>query len=325
MSTNKIAIVVLNWNGKKDTLACLTSLQKLTYANHFVVLVDNGSTDGTLESVRATFPQIQTLALPSNLGFAGGNNPGITFALEQGADIIVLLNNDTIVATDLLESFVQGFEREPRAGILGAKIYLFDIQDTLDHYGGVWIKKKADVHLVGYREKDHEAASAPSVDYACGACIAIKRPVFVAIGLLETRYFLYWEENDFCLRAKRAGFHTFVCPAAKIWHKVSASVVGGRPHATYFWWRGRLLWIDRHYTFLEKIKLYFNILLPAFFKLVKINLLKTVQLALLSTFFPREDQKKRIEKLRKNRAALAGIIDYYRGRFDKGPSWIYKK
>lgn len=324
-SASKVALIILNWNGKKDTLACLDSLQKLSYPNYFILLVDNGSTDGTLESVRAAFPNVQTLALPSNLGFAGGNNQGIELALRQGADLVVLLNNDTIVASDLLDGFTQGFEKEPQAGILGAKIYLFDTQDTLDHYGGVWIKKKANVRLIGYREKDQQEAKMPSIDYACGACIAIKRSVFEAIGLLEARYFLYWEENDFCLRARRAGFLTLICKDAKIWHKVSASLVGGRPHATYFWWRGRLLWIARQYTFLEKVPIYLTILLPTFFKLIKIRVIKTIQLALLRLFFPREDQKKRIEKLRKNRAALAGILDYYRRRFHEGPSWIYTK
>jgi GT2 family glycosyltransferase len=324
-NANKFALIILNWNGKKDTLACLASLEKLTYPNYFVILVDNGSTDGTLESVHEAFPQVQTLALPSNLGFAGGNNPGIEMALKQNADIIVLLNNDTVVASDLLECFARRFEQEKEVGILGAKIYLFDAQDTLDHYGGVWIKEKADVNLIGYREKADLESKVPSIDYACGACIAIKRCVFQTIGLLEARYFLYWEENDFCLRAKKAKFLTQICPEAKIWHKVSASVVGGKPHATYFWWRGRLLWIARHYTFLEKVPIYFTILLPAFFKMIKIGALKRVQLALLRMFFPKEDQKKRIEKLQKNRAALAGIYDYYRKRFDQGPSWIYVK
>lgn len=319
---SKIGIIVLNWNGKKDTLACLASLQELTYTNHFVVVVDNGSTDGSLETLRAAFPAVHYLPLPSNLGFAGGNNPGIHFALAQGADIVILLNNDTVVAKDLLERFVEGFEAHPQAGILGAKIYLFDNRDLLDHYGGVWLKKKADVRLIGLREKD--TPNVPIIDYACGACIAIKRAVCDAIGLLETRYFLYWEENDFCLRARKAGFATLVCPAAKIWHKVSASLVGGRPHSTYFWWRGRLLWISRQYTLAERCSIYTTILLPAFLKLIKIRALKSLQLALLRTFSPRQDHTQRIEKLRKNRAALAGIRDYYLKRFDQGPSWIYE-
>jgi GT2 family glycosyltransferase len=321
---HKVGIIVLNWNGKKDTLACLASLQELTYTHHFVIVVDNGSTDGSLDILRATFPTVHYLALPSNWGFAGGNNPGIQFAREQGADMIILLNNDTIVAKDLLERFIEGFAAHPQAGILGAKICLFDARDTLDHYGGVWLKKKADVRLVGFREKDIENSPIPSIDYACGACIAIKRTVFDTIGLLEARYFLYWEENDFCLRARKAGFLTLACPTAKIWHKVSASIVGGRPHSTYFWWRGRLLWISRHYSAPERCLIYTTILLPAFFKLVKIRALKTLQLFLLRAFFPRQDHTQRIEKLRKNRAALAGIRDYYRKRFDQGPSWIYE-
>lgn len=323
----KIAIIILNWNGLKDTIACIDSVSALDYPNFEIILVDNGSIDDTVRIIGERNPQVHCIALPRNLGFAGGNNVGIEYALKNGCELIVLLNNDTIIAPDLLHRFVEGFTKEPQAGILGARIYLFDAKDTLDHLGGIWMKKEAKMHLVGLREKDTlplPEALIP-LDYVCGACMIIKRSVFEAIGLLEPRYFLYWEENDFCLRAKRAGFLCFSSPHAHIWHKVSASIVGGRPHAIYFVWRGRLLWIERNYRSWERSGIYCRVILPAFFKLVKLKLLKSMQLCLYRLFRPHTDHSGREKKLLNYSAALAGIRDYMLRRFDQGPSWIYTK
>lgn len=323
---SKIAIIILNWNGLKDTLECLESLKNLNYRNYDIILVDNGSTDGSLSVIQERFPHIQYIALPENLGFAGGNNAGIDLALKTGAEFFLLLNNDTIVASDLLNRFLETFADNPQAGILGARIYLFDQKDTLDHLGGMWIKSQARMQLIGYRKKDSIVPNLIlPLDYVCGACMIIKRIVIETIGTLESRYFLYWEENDFCLRAQRAGFLSFSCPQAKIWHKVSASIIGGRPHATYFIWRGRLLWIERQYPPLERLCIYCKIIIPSLLKLIKLKLLKTMQLTLLRLFCPSSDLSEQQYKVLKYKAALAGIRDYALRRFGKGPSWIYSK
>ena len=324
-STPKISIIVLNWNGKQDTIACLDSLLCVTYPYCDIILIDNGSTDGSAAAIQERFPKIHMIAVPHNLGFAGGNNIGIKFAIKQKSEFVLLLNNDTIVSPDLLEHFIQGFMLYPSAGILGARIYLFDQKETLDHLGGMWIKKKADVRLIGFREKDTSPILEPLslIDYVCGACMMIKRDVIEKIGVLEPRYFLYWEENDFCLQAQRAGFDILTCHKARIWHKVSASIIGGRPHSKYFWWRGRLLWIARNYSSSEKVSIYLKVIFPAIFKLLKTHMLKMIQLGLLYLFRPKEDHTQRRQKLRNTRAALTGIRDYFIKRFDKGPSWIY--
>ena len=319
----KVAIIVLNWNGKRDSVACLESLAQLDYPNYDVILVDNGSTDGSAPYLRERFPTILYLEIPHNLGFAGGNNIGMQHALNRGAEFILLLNNDTVVSADLLTRFVHAFDDHPQAGILGANIYLFDQRDTLDHLGGMWNKSAANVDLVGFREKRAADGPCTHLDYVCGACMIIKKTVIETIGLMEADYFLYWEENDYCLLAKKAGFWVMNCPQAKIWHKVSASVVGGKPHASYFWWRGRLLWISRHYTGSEKASLYLRILLPAILKLYKITFLKSLQLSLLRLFRPQTERTERTYKLQSTQAALAGVRDYFLKRFDQGPSWIY--
>ncbi len=323
----RISIIVLNWNGKKDTLECLASLRHLDYSPFHILVVDNGSSDGSAAAIRQRFPDIEILETGQNFGFAEGNNIGIRHALKKALkpDYLLLLNNDTVVDPQLLNAFVSAMH--PPIGILGAKIYLYDQKNTFDHLGGVWNAKKAAFDLIGNREIDDGKSweKTRSLDYACGCALFVKTAVFEQIGLLEPKFFLIWEESDFCFRARRAGYSTMMCPQAKLWHKVSASFVGGKPHSTYFWWRNRLLWIERNCSLREKIPLYLRILLPEILHIYKLRLLKTCQLALLKLLKPQEDQRKRLHKLRNYRAASQGISDYFRRRFGNGPDWIYEK
>lgn len=325
-NTPRIAIIVLNWNGKEDTLACLDSLQQLTYANFEIIVVDNGSTDDSIDAIRTRFPHLYLVATGENLGFAEGNNVGIRRALERGAELLFLLNNDTTVASDILERFVEAFYAYPHAGILGAKIFLHDERDTLDHLGGTWDRKKGTFDFVGLRHKEDgvQFQYPQEIDYVCGAGMMIRRSVLEAIGGLEKRFFLIWEESDFCFRARNAGFRTLTCPKAKVWHKVSASFVGGKPHSTYFWWRNRLLWIERNCPFREKFSLCLRVLLPEIFHMLKIRALKSIQLFFLKRYQPNADVSEKERKLLGNRAALSGVRDYCLRRFGKGPEWIYQ-
>lgn len=321
----KIFIIVLNWNGKNDTLECLASLRKLAYGNFQTVVVDNGSKDGSVEVIRQQFSEITLIETRENLGFAEGNNVGIRHALKNEADAILLLNNDTVADPQMLDAFASSMNEHPYAGILGAKIYLFEERNKFDHLGGRWNAKKASFDLIGLRQVDDGKnwEKMEAVDYVCGAALLARREVFETVGLLEPKFFLIWEESDFCFRAKKAGFNTMTCPKAIIWHKVSASMVGGKPHSTYFWWRNRLLWIERNCTKLEKFRIFLMILFPDILHIYKLHMLKTFQLYLLKIIRPRENLKKRKEKILKYKAALHGVRDYFFRRFGNGPSWIY--
>jgi GT2 family glycosyltransferase len=321
----KIAIIVLNWNGLQDTLVCLESLEKLSYPNFEIIVVDNRSTDDSCSAIRERFPQHLLVENDQNRGFAGGNNIGMQKALERGADMLFLLNNDTIVAPDILERFVETFHAHPEAGILGAKIHLFDQKQTLDHFGGMWNRKTGTFEFVGLRQQEDEERWQTSLvlDYVCGAGLILKRTVIETIGYFDPRFFLIWEDSDLCFRARRAGFMALTCPEAKLWHKVSASFIGGKPHSTYFWWRNRLLWIERNCPSQEKISLYLRILIPDILHMLKLHILKKVQLQHLKWFKANIDLKEKEQKLLNNRAALCGIRDYLLRRFENGPDWIY--
>src|SRR3990167_2553859 len=140
----RILIILLNWNGKRDTLECLSSLQKVSYRHFTPIVVDNGSTDDSVALIRTQFPTVPIFETKENLGFAGGNNVGISWALKKPYDWVLLLNNDTIVAPDFLEAFLQAAKERPQAKIFGAKIYRYDEPNRIDHLGGFWHPKIAE-------------------------------------------------------------------------------------------------------------------------------------------------------------------------------------
>ena len=125
MNHGKVAIIILNWNGKKDTLECLESVRKIDYQNFEVIVVDNGSSDDSLKAIQSKYPEICILETGENLGYAGGNNFGMRHALQNGADYILILNNDIIVDSQLINSFIDASALIPKGGIFGAKIYYY--------------------------------------------------------------------------------------------------------------------------------------------------------------------------------------------------------
>lgn len=225
-------IVVLTWNGKADTLECLASLQNITYSNASILVVDNASNDGTLEAIRNRFHRVDLIRNEQNLRFAAGNNVGIRYALDRGADCILLLNNDTVVDKNFLSPLVETAESNQNIGIVGPTIYYFSFPNKIWFAGGIikwwqgWLEHR------GIREIDNgQYAQSEEVDYITGCCLLIKREVIEQIGLLDERYYMYGEDTDWCVRAHRKGFKIFYQPKSKVWHKVSVSTGG---HFSWF-------------------------------------------------------------------------------------------
>jgi GT2 family glycosyltransferase len=321
----KIVILILNWNGKKDTLECLASLEAANQSPSFATLViDNGSTDDSVAVLRSTFPEVPILETKENLGFAGGNNAGIRWALEKSFDWILLLNNDTIVAPDFIEQFLAATKKKPEGKIFGAKIYRYDEKTRLDHLGGFWNASIAEFESkASGKIDDGSFEEMRNVDYACGCALLMHRNVPEKIGLLDEDFFLLWEETDFCMRARQAGFSIWTAPQAKLWHKVSASFIGGKPHMQYFWWRNRLHYIARNCTRAEKKELYRKILVPEILKFFKLALLKSAQQGLLALLG--KSDAKRLAKARRYRAGCLGILHFFLGRFGNCPQFLLKK
>lgn len=310
----KILVLILNYNGKADTLECLTSLSQASPKPRFSILVvDNGSRDDSVSAIRAAFPEIPILETKKNLGFAGGNNAGLAWALDKSFEWIFLLNNDTIVAPDLIEKLMQAAQETPSAKILGAKIFRYHDPQKVDHAGGFW-----DPRIAEFVSNVSTSEEMQKVDYVCGCALLMHRSVPETIGLLEEKFFLLWEESDFCFRARRAGFEIWTAPQAKIWHKVSASFTGGKPHMHYFWWRNRLLWIHRNCSQKEKRSIYLHTVGPEILKCIKHALMKTLQVQIGRLL--RCNTLEREQKAKRYRAGVRGIFHYFMGRFGNCPS-----
>ena len=266
----KIYVIVLNWNGKKDTLTCLESLSEVS-TPHQVIVVDNGSTDGSVEAIQQAYPSLILIETGENLGYAEGNNVGIRKALEKGADRLLILNNDTIVTRDILTHFLKG-----TALIQGGKALLMDEPFKIDHLGGIWNEAEGIFDLVGAEAPSTDWNDPIPLDYVCGVALFVHAEVFKRVGLFDPRFFLFWEEADWCFRAKKLGIESRVCPKAILFHKKSASFKG-KPHTTYFWWRNRLLWISKNCSKKER-KALMKRLFSTYLLLLKRWLIKSLQL-----------------------------------------------
>ncbi len=227
----KVAIIILNWNGKKDTIECLESLKHITYPNYELLLVDNGSTDGSVECFRERYPGMEIIENSENLGFAEGNNVGIRMAMEKGVDYVLLLNNDTVVDPEFLGELVKVVEGDEMIGFAGPLVYYYNYngrKDIITHAGGKLDMWKGNSYSVGRNKiDDGRYKKVKEVDYVEGSCILIKKDLINRIGLLDPVFFTYWEETDWCMRGYRAGFKSVFVPDAKIWHKVARSNKNG--------------------------------------------------------------------------------------------------
>jgi GT2 family glycosyltransferase len=248
--SRSVWIVVLNWNGTPDTLDCLQSLRQLRYRGRRVVVVDNGSTDGSIDALQAeaSNASIELIESDVNLGYAGGNNLGIRRALEHGADLILVLNNDTVVDPILLDELVSAADRHPEAGCFGPWILYMDDPDRLWFTRSEWDSNLSAFTAPG---KGYLASELPSeaaaTDYVCGAALFFRADVARQIGLLDERFFLVYEDSDWCFRARRAGFACVSVPSARVWHKVGTSFgTEASPLRTYFSTRNKLLWAEKH-------------------------------------------------------------------------------
>jgi hypothetical protein len=227
----KVYIIVLNYNRKEDTLDCLDSLYKMDYPNFKVVMVDNGSSDGTALAVMEVYPHAHVIENRRNLMFSEGNNVGIRAALSEGADYVLLLNNDTVVAPDMLSRMVDAMQAHPAAGMAGPMIYYYPPkagEPELIWYAGGIVKlwQGLTAHR-GIRERDTgQYKGIGYTDYITGCALLATRECLENVGLLDPSYFIYAEDADLTMRARLAGYKLLFVPAATMWHKVSSSTGG---------------------------------------------------------------------------------------------------
>lgn len=240
----KVFIIVLNWNGWQDTLECLASLKELVYSNYEVVVVDNGSTDESKSRIREAYPDITLLETGSNLGFAGGNNVGIRYALDQGSEYLWLLNNDTIADPASLRTMISLMQENARIGFISPEIYYYDEPDMPTGTGGKITPLNPKLTVL-------HTTSAGTRLYECqhlfGAAVLVRTAAMWEVGELDESYFLYREETDLLLRAATMGWKIAVAGRARIWHKVSRTVGYGSGTQEYFMTLNTLRLVRRYY------------------------------------------------------------------------------
>lgn len=212
-----VTVVVLNWNGWRDTLQCLQSLQKVNYPAFEVLLVDNASTDDSLTRIRSAWPGLEIVQTEKNLGFGGGCNVGMQRALERGTDFVWLINSDATAAPDSLRALVQVALKDARIGAVGSMVFEMDAPQVVQCWGG------GNVNCWTGRSR-HRRAEGP-VDFVSGASMLLRSAALEAVGLFDQNtFFMYWEDTDLSFRLRKAGWRLAVASESHVWHRQSASL-----------------------------------------------------------------------------------------------------
>lgn len=214
-----VGCVIINWNGWCDTVACLNALRSIAYSRLFVVVVDNGSTDDSVFRIQTAHPDIFVLQTGKNLGFAGGNNAGIREVMLRGVKYVWLLNNDTQPSPNALRELVRAAEEDFRLGAVGSVLHYASAPRKIQAWGGGWINL-----WIGYSS---HATARPKpgcrLDFLTAASMLIRRTALEDVGLMDDRFFLYWEDAELCFRLRKHGWGLGVASNAMVLHNVNAS------------------------------------------------------------------------------------------------------
>ena len=242
-----VGVILVNWNGWRDTRECLESCARLAYPDFEVIVVDNGSTDDSVTRLRERFPELRLIETGANLGFAGGNNAGLHAALALGAAYVWLLNNDTVVDAASLSALVDVLRDDPSAGFATSKIYYQDRPGTLWYAGGSLSRLWGWSQHRGSDERDEgQYEELTAVDFATGCSLLARASAVTSIGPMDEDYFLYWEDIDWSARARRAGWRVVYVPGSRVWHKLGGSTPRERRHLQWrYEGRNRLLFYRR--------------------------------------------------------------------------------
>jgi hypothetical protein len=296
-----VSIILLNYNNHHYTVDCIRSLQEITYPNYEIVVVDNGSKPDSIQAVRTAYPQVTLIETGQNLGFTGGNNVGIRYALDKRADYIILLNNDTVVAPDMFDILIDVMEKDPTIGVTGPKIYYHDHPKTLWSIAGGINWKNGTSYMIGLNEEDRgQFGDTPQqADFITGCALLVRRAVWEKVGLLDDDFFIYYEETEWCVRAGRAGYKLVYVPQAVLWHKISIEARAVSPWAYYYMTRNR-------FWFLHKTR-------------VGLATWLRVWIEYLRTFLSWSIKPKWSDRRHLRSVMLRAISDYYRGKV--GPTF----
>jgi len=297
MKTKKIYTIIINHNEKNVLKDCLKSLKKVKTEgiDHHMLLIDNASTDGSVRYIKRKYPEIKLRIKHQNVGFAGGVNLGLQIALKHKAKYVLLLNNDTIVPSNLLEKLVEYAEKNEKSGILSPVIIYPGRQKRIWFQEGEIDPLSFTTKHVGLGERINRRVKKPfKTQFVPGCAMFIKCKIMEKIGLFDERFFLYYEDVDYCLRAKKAGFECMVIPEVKVIHRQVKSQIPDQKE--YYLARNHLLFLEKH----------------APLKIKGREIARTAK-TLSDKYSQRDNPKIEYE--------LLGIKDYFLRRFGKREHW----
>lgn len=230
----RVVAVIPNWNGKDDTLECLQSLTQQNYQNLEVVVVDNGSRDGSVEAIREEYPEVTLICNQENLGTAVAENQGMTYALENGADHIAILNNDTIFDPNMFRELVGAVEADEHVAVAGPKMYYYDEPDVIWAAGGYIDFTEVVGGPRGHGQRDRgQYDVVADVDFIPSCAVVARTSAVREVGLLDPEYFAYFDDPDWCWRMRHHGYLVRYVPTARMWHKVSRTAGRYSPQGCY--------------------------------------------------------------------------------------------
>jgi len=286
----KVCLILVNYNGTDHTLSCVASLDSINYQNYSIIIVDNGSVDDSVAvlqnslsltpcddpanpvlAARSADQKISLIVSAENGGFGFGNNMGIEFGMQNGADYLLLLNNDTVVEEDFLDPLVSHLEANPDVGIVSGKVCFFDHRDLLWFFSGdynPWTGKLRHLDFKGPANKIDPQEVVEST-FIPGCMWLIPRRVIAEVGVLNEDYFMYVEDLEFCSRVRNAGYGLRSLASSCIYHKVGAST-GGALSEFSMYWRTRNMnkYIRSHGSVLQKVTSFLSFNLHQFVKLL---------------------------------------------------------
>ena len=253
MSNNKIYIIILNWNGYKDTIECIDSIKKINNANFKIVLIDNGSKNNEGEKIKNLYPKIKVIQNTKNDGFCRGNNIGIYYSLKQNdCGYIMILNNDTVVEKNFLIKLKKYLDNNPNS-VVGPKILNYN-KNTIQTMGGKILIGGA--YHIGKNKKSNKYLKPISPDYISGTCFMVKKEIFKKIGGFDEDYFAYLEDLDWSIRAKQRGYNLKIIPESKIWHKHSVSTREGNGWGSFKFYllaKNSIYFANKNYSGIKKL------------------------------------------------------------------------
>ncbi|MCL4405397.1 MAG: glycosyltransferase family 2 protein [Patescibacteria group bacterium] len=250
ISNKHITIITINWNSYAAVKICLLSLRSVSSEDVSVVVVDNGSVDGSGERLRREFPETDFIFNGRNLGFAAGVNVGIRKALKEGAEYVFLVNNDAEIEANTLGKLMDAINADKRNGIAGPRIFYAHNRQKVWQGGGYFRKAKMGVVSFDKNKVLDNGGRSRKVDFLSGCAMLIKKEVFEKIGLFDERFFFYAEDLDFCFNAEKAGFNVIYVPGASVFHDIKdIEETRTSPYVLYHLAKSYFLFIKKNFSF----------------------------------------------------------------------------